>query len=92
MPRPVLAALRAHKATSLGTLVARLARQHVREALPDVGVGQVALVLALRCFGELGGARVVGGHGFVGGAHVGDGEALGLQGDVVGGRGDGGEE
>jgi hypothetical protein len=49
-------------------------------------------VFALRCFCELGGARVVGGHGFVGGAHVGDGEALGLQGDVVGGRGDGGEE
>jgi hypothetical protein len=34
----------------------------------------------------------VRGHGFVGGAHVGNGEALGLQGDVVGGRGDGGEE
>jgi hypothetical protein len=91
MPRAILPPLplRTPETTSLRRFVTRLALTDICEFLPRGEVGEMALVFALRCFLEFGGAGVVGGHGFVGFCHFFVGKALGLQCDVVGGRGDG---
>jgi hypothetical protein len=91
MPRAIFPALLAAETTALGTFIARFSLHDIGKFLPRVEVSDVALVIPLRGFLELLGTRVVRFHGFVGLCHILMREAFGLEGHVVGGRGDGGE-